>query len=166
MDWLIILASLLLPVVPLFFFPTCVCCPQATCGDACTTFPASITVTFSGFSNTAACTSCASYNTTYVINNSTTSPTCTYSRPTNPGPCSGSDAVTIALSLQGGQTRLVITNSINVDASPLHTVVIFQKDLGAGPIACSGYGTDTIPMSSTPFEVRCAHDGSSATVTL
>jgi hypothetical protein len=64
MDWLIILASLLLPVVPLFFMPGCPCCPTGC--THCSDSPTEATVTVSGLINSA-CSSCASFNDTFIF---------------------------------------------------------------------------------------------------
>jgi hypothetical protein len=62
MDWLIILASLLLPVVPLFFFPSCTCCGssepcEVTFCDSGTT-PDELTVILDGMQNNAGVLGC------------------------------------------------------------------------------------------------------------
>lgn len=65
MDWILILASLLLPVVPLFFFPGCVCCGVATCTH-CSDVISEATVTISGVTNNA-CSTCSGMNGTFIF---------------------------------------------------------------------------------------------------
>jgi hypothetical protein len=164
MDWLLILASLLLPVVPLFFFPGCVCCPT-TCGPGCTDLPTSCTVTFTGFSNGGFCSVCSNYNTTYIINNSASGATCNFGRVAIAEFCPGQHTVLISLSVSGGDTILTVDNTINIGAFPNHTAVRWEKNLGTAPIVCNDIGTVSVPMTST-HEDQCAHDGSDCTVTL
>lgn len=64
MDWILLLTSMLVPLVPLFFFPACACCPICS---SCTSSPAaSVQVDIAGLTNDS-CTNCNALNATYIL---------------------------------------------------------------------------------------------------
>lgn len=173
-----LLASLLLAgMMPwLFLFPSCLCCgtPCGTAG-ACSTTPASATVTFTGYTNNG-CSSCANYNATWIVNRNTAIPfpsNCFYLKietgsPSPKGCASNPDAdsVSVDFSVSGSDTILGIGYSINGPAGGPRNLQFWQGSLGTAPVACGGLGTFMLPFNTSFIADACSHDSSDVEVTI
>jgi hypothetical protein len=178
MDWLLILSSLLLPVVPLFFFPGCVCCtgPCPTICSGASPFP--VTVTISGWSNNVDCLDCADLDATYVVNeNIPPLSLCRGNLTPDDQPCVVFGCINGVLAEMigsGGDTLVRITQLVNhsggAACDPVFNPnkwnkVVWEYNLGTSPQTCEGVGTVMAPHISTTGTL-CTHDASDAEVVL
>lgn len=112
MDWLLLLTSMLVPLVPLFFFPVCTCCAAPANDPDCVfcydpTFPDEVTITYAGIVNDLGCAAfggsdlCTDYNISVVLPKTGT---CNYTLnvPTVVADCGASSFIQYGASLQGG----------------------------------------------------------------
>ena len=167
MNWLDLASSLIMAgFAPLlFFFVGCACC-SVPCGTACSSKPADITLTVGGWSNNA-CSTCADYNTTYVLTFDATLPNCGYSY-TFDGSCSGAfnDSIncTIAQHLGLFNPRATINQIFRIAGGGSYTTTWVTGDLAASnPISCNGYGMFTTTSRTGHNATQCNHDGSQVT---
>lgn len=157
------------------FFTSC-CCPAGTnfCAGECTDVPpAEATVTIAGMVD-AICSSCSSYNTTYIVPNfGANCCTCTYllrfvgACNTDVIPPITEDDVQVAIGNDGaGNTRVTVTLHLNGLFAEIYQ---WQTgSLGSRPITCQAIGAQTatyVARTGTgPYQ--CDSDGSSVSVTL
>lgn len=157
-----------------FFFPGCLCCgtPCGTVSGVCSSTPASITVTATGFSNNG-CSACADYNATWIVNrntNITIFPSeCYWERLETTKGCRvvpNVDQVAAFFDDVAGDVELTIQIGINVALGVPRNIQLWKTNLGALPVACEGFGTFAVPFDSTIIDTACTHDGSDLTVTI
>lgn len=152
---------------------TCLTCCPVECGTGggfCSSTPASVTITATGFSNNG-CSACADYNATYIIPRDTGLPfpsNCNWILVSNKG-CrivGNNDSATVSFSLNGTDTEIGASISINGPSGIPKSLVFWSAILGAAPVACGSLGTFTVPINTIFDSAACNHDSSDLTVTI
>ena len=158
-------------IVPLFFFPSCLCCgTPCTCCDP-TTVPSTYQIDTSGFTN-GLCTSCANYNGSFIATQdfSVCEVTlgisgCCWVYTMSSGYCvnpSGSDIKYIGFGLiRTGDVDLRVM-IYDIALTPVHLKIWEEASISPDP-DCSAFSARSVPHFSS--HARCTHDSSSATVT-
>lgn len=167
MDWQLL--SILFFAVG-FLLPGCSCCGVecGTGGGYCSSTPANVTITATGFTNNG-CANCANYNATYIIPRDTAFPhpnNCNWQLSAAKGcaaPGNG-DFISAAFLASGTDTEFRAQIAINTPVATTH--VFWSTIMGASPIACGGFGTFMVPINTIFSQNDCFHDGSDLTVTI
>jgi hypothetical protein len=144
------------PVLPMFLFPSCVCCGGACALCATGTSTSQFQVDVSGFSDFGSCGVCASLDGTYVLTQ--ISPTSCQWRYDFTETCAFNRVLINMTSFFG-----ILTDVVFTDGEPSPDFVKWTKTFGSQP-DCQGLSAESFPVSTTP-SIECSITGSTCEVT-